>query len=420
MAQTSLNSTGVASSGALSLQSNGTTEAIGISTGQVATLAQNPILTSGTANGVAYLNGSKVLTTGSALVFDGATLGLGTAPSAWNSSVTNAVQLKNGYAALSSNFSIGYGNFSCNAYEDGNDTWKYVNSQPATRYRQNISGVHAWFNAPSGTAGNAITFTQAMTLDASGNLGVGTTTTDPYSLGSTGKSLALDSSNSSTGSILSLSAGGTRYGYLFSNSSNVVLSAYANIPLLFSTNNTERARIDSSGRFMVGTTNTSPGSGSAGTIISPGDGGILLTANTDPFLRCYSLNGGFPDRLQIANNGNITNANNSYGGISDIKLKENITDATSKLNGLLQVRVVNYNLKTDPTHKQIGVIAQELEQVFPGMVDETPDTDSEGNETGETTKSVKYSVFVPMLIKAIQEQQALITSLTARIEALEA
>ena len=79
MAQTSLNSTGVASTGALSLQSNGTTEAIGISTGQVATLAQNPILTSGTANGVGYLNGSKVLTTGSALTFDGTALGIGVA-----------------------------------------------------------------------------------------------------------------------------------------------------------------------------------------------------------------------------------------------------------------------------------------------------------------------------------------------------
>jgi hypothetical protein len=79
MAQTSLNSTGVASSGALSLQSNGTTEAIGISTGQVATLAQNPILTSGTVNGLAFLNASKVLTTGSALTFDGSGLGVNTA-----------------------------------------------------------------------------------------------------------------------------------------------------------------------------------------------------------------------------------------------------------------------------------------------------------------------------------------------------
>jgi hypothetical protein len=69
--------------------------------------------------------------------------------------------------------------------------------------------------------------------------------------------------------------------------------------------------------------------------------------------------------------------------------------------------------------KQIGVIAQELEQVFPAMVEETNDHDAEGNDLGTTTKSVKYSVFVPMLIKAMQEQQAIIESLTNRIAALE-
>jgi hypothetical protein len=157
--------------------------------------------------------------------------------------------------------------------------------------------------------------------------------------------------------------------------------------------------------LLVGTSSSTPGAGTAGTIISAGDGGILITANTDPFLRCYSLNGGFPDRLQIANNGNVTNANNSYGAISDVKLKENIVDASPKLADLMQVKVRNYNLIGDTT-KQIGVVAQELETVFPAMVDETPDKDEEGNDLGTTTKSVKYSVFVPMLIKAIQELKA--------------
>ena len=83
------------------------------------------------------------------------------------------------------------------------------------------------------------------------------------------------------------------------------------------------------------------------------------------------------------------------------------------------MRVVNYNLIGDEK-KQLGVIAQELEQVFPSMVEEMPDKDEKGNDLGTTTKSVKYSVFVPMLIKAIQEQQALITALTTRITALEA
>ena len=116
--------------------------------------------------------------------------------------------------------------------------------------------------------------------------------------------------------------------------------------------------------------------------------------------------------------GNVLNVNNSYGSASDVSIKENITDASSKLNDLLNVRVRNYNLKADPNKlKQLGVIAQELETVFPGIVE----TDTEG------LKSVKYSIFVPMLIKAIQEQQvliqeqqALIQSLTTRLTAVEA
>jgi hypothetical protein len=62
----------------LDLQTNGTT-AISISASQVVTFANQPAYTGGTANGVLYLNGSKVVTTGSALVFDGANLGVGTA-----------------------------------------------------------------------------------------------------------------------------------------------------------------------------------------------------------------------------------------------------------------------------------------------------------------------------------------------------
>ena len=156
-------------------------------------------------------------------------------------------------------------------------------------------------------------------------------------------------------------------------------------------------------------------------------------------LEGYSANGGADQfavkRFQIIGNGNVQNTNNSYGAISDIKLKENIVDTSPKLDKLLQVKIRNYNLKTDPDHKQIGVIAQELETVFPSLIEETEDKETvtktrevDGVEeeyteqvpTGETTKAVKYSVFVPILIKAIQEQQALITSLTARLEVLEA
>jgi hypothetical protein len=105
---------------------------------------------------------------------------------------------------------------------------------------------------------------------------------------------------------------------------------------------------------------------------------------------------GAADRMYIYGNGNIVNSNNSYGTLSDIRLKENVTDATPKLADLLSVKIKNFNLIGDDT-KQIGVIAQELEEIFPSMVE----TDG---KTG--MKQVKTSIFVPMLIKAVQELKA--------------
>jgi len=93
----------------------------------------------------------------------GGNLGLGVTPSA-----SNLATIQSDYGIISGNSGI---NIAQNAYY--NSGWKYTATAVATRYAQS-GGIHYWYNAPSGTAGNAITFTQAMTLDASGNLGIGT------------------------------------------------------------------------------------------------------------------------------------------------------------------------------------------------------------------------------------------------------
>jgi hypothetical protein len=127
-------------------------------------------LTSFTANGIVYASSASVLATGSALVFDGTNLGIGVTPSAWNASNGKITQLGSSGTFLfgdASSASLG-----TNAYY--NSGWIYTNTNFASRYEQQ-SGQHRWSNAPSGTAGNAITFTQAMTLDVSGQLGIGPT-----------------------------------------------------------------------------------------------------------------------------------------------------------------------------------------------------------------------------------------------------
>jgi hypothetical protein len=261
-----------------------------------------------------------------------------------------------------------------------------------------------------------------VTEDASGNVGIGTASPD--------------AKLEVIGNYKQKFADGNAQGFTVSingATDDVILSNFYNAAMRFETNNTERMRIDSSGNLLVGTTDNS---GNRHRFLKTNSGGYSVqivnesTNNTSSALELnvtysgntsgYFIRAGdqFIYRFQVFTNGDVTNSNNSYGAISDVKLKENIVDATPKLEKLKQVRVVNYNLIGDEK-KQLGVIAQELEQIFPGMVEETADKDKDGKDLGTTTKSIKYSVFVPMLIKAIQEQQALIQDLTTRLTALE-
>jgi hypothetical protein len=287
-------------------------------------------------------------------------VGIGVTPSSWDTAY-QAIQFPNGGSISGYKGSVApILELSSNQYYDG--AYKYVITGAATRYAQS-QGVHYWYNAASGTAGAAITFTQAMTLDNSGNLGIGISPTANYRLNVSSSSASINA--------------------IYADNTNA--SFAADVVDINATRN--------------------------------------ATGGEYNFLVCSISGVGI--KLKVLNSGNVQNANNSYGAISDAKLKENIVDATPKLANLMQVKVRNYNLINDTT-KQIGVVAQELETIFPGMIDETPDyedvttTDEDGKETtervltGTKTKSVKYSVFVPMLIKAMQELNARLTALESK------
>ena len=128
----------------------------------------------------------------------------------------------------------------------------------------------------------------------------------------------------------------------------------------------------------------------------------------------------------VFGNGNVQNANNSYGQTSDVKLKENIVDANSQWDDIKSLRVRNFNFKSDSgfsTHTQIGLIAQETEIVSAGLVENVNDVEEDENgtktETGSVTKQVKYSVLYMKSVKALQEAQARIETLEAKVAALE-
>ena len=124
-------------------------------------------------------------------------------------------------------------------------------------------------------------------------------------------------------------------------------------------------------------------------------------------------------KVLILQNGDLDNANNSYSGLSDIKLKENIVDAGSQWDDIKNLKVRKFNFKAETgheTHTQIGLIAQETEPVSAGLVYEENDiivdeSTGEGTVTG-TTKHIKYSVLYMKAVKALQEAMT-------RIETLE-
>ena len=175
---------------------------------------------------------------------------------------------------------------------------------------------------------------------------------------------------------------------------------------------TERMRIDNTGAQYAYSTSdgitasVSAAAASSGAIFEGKHSATAVKTGTGCFAVRY--------------NGNVINTNNSYGQISDIKLKENIVDANSQWSDIKAVRVRNFNFKEGQTHRQIGVIAQELEEVSPGLVSESPDRDEDGNDLDTVTKSVNYSVLYMKAVKALQEAMERIETLEAEVAALKA
>ena len=172
-------------------------------------------------------------------------VGIGVTPSAWGSA----------YKMLQANTGASFGGtgsiaiVGSNYYNDGAS--KYIGTGLAALYLQD-SGLHKWYNAPSGTAGNAITFTQAMTLDASGNLGIGTSSPDNNA---NYKTLTITGATTTTGGVIGFkSSDASAYAQIFNDSSGFALKNNSATPVLLYTNGTERMRIDAVGnaQFQAG------------------------------------------------------------------------------------------------------------------------------------------------------------------------
>jgi len=299
------------------------------------------------------------------VVFDSSgRVGVGVQPSQWAGN-RSVLQIKGGSTQGGCSLVSGSENQAIlvtNAYSDGT-SFKYLTSNQATMYQQFL-GAHSWLSSASGTAGGNVNFVEVAQITPSGFF-----------------------KSSNTGSITT--AGGA--------------TSLQNLP---------SHHFQSSENQMVlyaASTNAGPN-----TEIYRSD--LPTTSTGYHFLSTLDNSGAV---YRVLANGNVQNINNSYGAISDAKLKENITDATPKLNDLMRLRVVNYNL-VGTNLKQIGLIAQDVEKIFPALVEQTPDINAQTKElTGTSTKSIKYSVLIPIMLKAIQELQELNNRLSQRISDLE-
>jgi len=129
------------------------------------------------------------------------------------------------------------------------------------------------------------------------------------------------------------------------------------------------------------------------------------------------------DVFLVFSNGTVQNATGTYTTISDAKLKENIVDANSQWNDLKSIKIRNWNFKEETgqeTHRQLGPIAQELEEVCPSLVFEVPDKDEDGNELGTATKGVLQSVLYMKAVKALQEAMERIEQLETEMATIKA
>jgi hypothetical protein len=313
-------------------------------------------------------------------------VGIGVTPSAWSG--WKAIQVTP-LASLASitDYSV-VGHNWCG--ESGGD--KYLTTNYASRYLQ-FGGKHVWQTAAYGTAGNAITFSEAMTLTDGGSL------------------LLTNVSNNAV--FGNLTSGGGMY--LGGGTSNTGF-------IIFQTGSSERARIDSSGNLLVG--KTAYGLGSNGFNAQP-DGYISCslagsTSATDT-LNVYST-GAAAYRFYVDMAGTIRATNTTISGISDRRLKENIVDLDDGLDAIMSLKPRKFDWKAGKgkdIKNDRGFIAQEFETVFPDLIDTWKDEAPEGEEP---YKSVRADL-IPVIVKALQELNANLVaelqSLRQRVAALE-
>jgi hypothetical protein len=268
---------------------------------------------------------------------------------------------------------------------------------PAIRGTDTNTGI---FFPAADTIGFSEGGAEAMRIDSSGNVGIGTSSPVSKLHVSGGVNTYQRITNTTDSVSLDILAG----------SGICLIGAATNHPLLLGTNDTERMRIDTSGYVTINS------STSLNAVFS-----VYGKSNIAPCALQVNANGDYGYVFKNASGTlvgaiGINASTTSYNTSSDYRLKENIAPMTGALAKVSQLKPVTYDWKSGGSSQ--GFIAHELQAVVPDCVTGEKDAvDADGNPKYQ---GIDTSFLVATLTAAIQEQQALITALTTRITALEA
>jgi len=267
---------------------------------------------------------------------------------------------------------------------------------------------------------------ESMRIDSSGNVGIGTS--------SPAVPLAVYKASDSAINIQNSTSGVTNVDglQLLLSGANGYMWNYENGASIFGTNNTERMRIDGSGDLLIGSSTSNTLDGARLQVFQTGDNcAVFRTTSTNYQIVCQSGQGSNTGNQVLFRYGNSvvgnivsTGSATSYNSGSDYRLKNDIQPLTNALQKVALLKPSKWTWKADDTYGD-GFVAHELAEVCPHAVTGEKDaiqtyTDEDGNEqTRINPQSVDTSFLVATLTAAIQEQQAIITDLKARIETLE-
>jgi hypothetical protein len=336
-------------------------------------------------------------------------VGIGGTPSSWSGFV-KALELDgqaSDYLAFNSATS---GYLYQNAYFDGTNNVR-KNAGFVSAYGH-VSGEHLFFTGPTGASGTAVTFNERMRINSSGNVGIGTTSPSSilHARGPGNPTFTLSGSDGAYTSVIQLTAAGAGGSVINANGGSGAL--------VLQTNGSEAARITSGGYLVVGTVGDI-----GGQINARGQGrdGVVSQVSSNSNSPYLGKNAAGSNIFIVSGSGTIYAVDTTIQSTSDVRTKENIRDAEDGLETILALQPRRFDFKDGFSNGQknvLGFVAQEIEQVFPDAVGVVP-AGVHKDTPDEPYKSVGPGALIPVLVKAVQEQQVLITALTARITALE-